>query len=157
MIPPRNRALALLAAVFAMGLLLGGASLMFATKAGKADFMWKGERRGGGPGSGGQAGWLSRELDLDAETREKVDTIYRRGAAGMDSIHARIRPQMDSLYETIRPDVEARRQQTRTEIRALLSPPHQEKYDSIIRAMDENRRRMREQSLQRGGGGRGPR
>jgi hypothetical protein len=147
MIPPRNRAFALLAAAFALGLLLGGASLMMATRAGKADFMWQGQRRGG---PGGQSGWLARELELDAATRERVDTVYCRAAVVMDSIQARIRPAMDSLFETIRPDVEARRQLTRTEIRALLSPPQQEKYDSINRANDENRRRMREQGPNRG-------
>ena len=159
MIPPRNRAFALLAAAFALGLLLGGASLMMATRAGKADFVWQGQRRGGpGGGPGGQSGWLARELELDAATREKVDTVYCRAAIAMDSMQRRIRPAMDSLFETIRPDVEARRQLTRTEIRALLSPPQQEKYDSINKANDDNRRRMREQGQNRGPcGNRGPR
>ena len=158
MIPPRNRAFALLAAVFAAGLLIGGVALMVAAKSGKADFVWQGARRGqGGPGGGGQGGWLARELDLDAATRENVDTIYCRAAVAMESIQVRIRPELDSLFETIRPDVEARRQQTRAEIRALLAPPQQEKYDSINRAMDEGRRRMRENPTRDRGCGRGQR
>ena len=148
MIPPRNRAVALLLASFSLGLLLGGVSLVLATKAGKADFVWHGGRRGGPGGSGGMSGgraaWLQRELDLDAATRDSLDVLYRRGAVVMDSIGARIRPEIDSLFEIIRPDVDARRQQTRTEIRALLTPSQRERYDSIVRADDDNRRHMRE-------------
>jgi hypothetical protein len=147
-----------------MGLLVGGAALVSATRAGKADFVWHTtDRRGpGGPGGAGGQGSqgmrLARELELDAATREQVDTIYCRAAVVMESIQVRIRPQIDSLFEIIRPDVEARRQQTRAEIRALLTPPQQEKYDSINNAMDEQRRRMREQGQNRGGGcGRGSR
>jgi hypothetical protein len=40
MIRPRSRAIVLLIAAFSMGLLLGGASLLMATKAGKASMPW---------------------------------------------------------------------------------------------------------------------
>lgn len=159
MIRPRNRAFVLLAAAFSIGLLLGGTILMAATRAGKADFLWRGEHRetrGGGPG-GGPAAWIARELELTAATRDSADSIYRRMAEEMDSLRARIRPQVDSLYEIIRPDVEARRQHMRTEIRALLTPPQREKYDSIVTKDDENRRRMREQGSRFDGGRRGSR
>ncbi len=159
MIRSRNRAFVLLAAAFSIGLLVGGTILMAATRAGKADFLWRGERRdmrGGGP-TGGPAAWIARELDLTTATRDSADAIYRRMAVEMDSLRARIRPQVDSLYEIIRPDVEARRQQMRTEIRALLTPPQREKYDSIVTKDDENRRRMREQGSPFDGGRRGSR
>lgn len=149
MIPPRNRAVALLLASFSLGLLLGGVSLVLATKAGKADFAWHGGRRGGGM-MGGRAAWLQREIGFDAATKDSIDAIYRRGTVVIDSIGAQIRPQVDSLFEIIRPAVEARRQQSRTEIRALLTAPQRERYDSIVRADDENRRRMREQGRNRG-------
>lgn len=156
MIPPRNRAVALLLAAFSLGLLLGGVSLVLATKAGKAEFVWDGGRRGG-PGhpggmSGGRAARLQRQIGFSATTKDSIDAIYQRGSVVIDSIGAKIRPQVDSLFEIIRPAVEARRQQSRTEIRALLTAPQRERYDSIVRADDENRRRMREQ-----GRGRGPR
>lgn len=160
MIRSRNRAFLLLAAAFSIGLLLGGMILMAATRAGKADFLWRGghrDMRGGGSGVSGPAAWIARELDLTAATRDSADAIYRRMAVEMDSLRARIRPQVDSLYEIIRPDVEARRQQMRTEIRALLTPPQREKYDAIVTKDDENRRRMREQGPRFDGGGRGSR
>ncbi len=131
---------------------------MAATRAGKADFLWRGDRREARSGaSGGPAAWIARELDLTAATRDSADAIYRRMAVEMDSLRARIRPQVDSLYEVIRPEVESRRQQMRTEIRALLTQPQREKYDSIVTKDDENRRRMREQSPRSDGGGRGTR
>ncbi len=162
MIRSRGRAFVLLAAAFLIGLLLGGVALMAATRAGKADFLWRGDHRsmrGSGNGSGvsGPAAWIARELDLTAATRDSADAIYRRMSVEMDSLRARIRPQVDSLYEIIRPDVEARRQQMRTEIRALLTQPQREKYDAIVAKDDENRRRMREQGPRFDGGGRGSR
>ncbi|MEO5825400.1 MAG: hypothetical protein ABIR59_05885 [Gemmatimonadales bacterium] len=160
MIRSRNRAFVLLAAAFSIGLLMGGMVLMAATRAGKADILWRGDHRsmrGAGSGAGGPATWIARELDLTAATRDSADAIYRRMAVEMDSLRARIRPQVDSLYEIIRPDVEARRLQMRTEIRALLTPPQREKYDSIVTKDDDNRRRMREQGQRFNGGGRGTR
>ena len=54
-------------------------------------------------------------------------------------------PRIDSLFQAIRPAVETRRDQTRTEIRALLTPPEQQRYDSMNRADDEQRKKMRDQ------------
>lgn len=140
MITSRTRAVVLLGASFLLGLAAGGAGVAMAARSGKVDL----ERRGpGGPG-GPRVGWMG-VLDLSVEVRDSVQAIYRLRECGMDSVFKRIRPQTDSLFEIIRSDVEARRELTRSHVRALLSPPQKERYDSIVRSDDENRRQQREQ------------
>lgn len=142
----RTRAMVLLGAAFALGLVAGGAGMAVAARSGKVEI----ERRapqGRGPG------WM-RELKLSDEQRDTITAIYRRDEAGIDSIMRSIRPQTDSLFDLIRPDVDARRAETRREVRALLTPPQQERYDSMVQAYDEQRRKMREQSRSGPGGSR---
>ncbi len=145
MITSRTRAVVLLGAAFALGLAAGGAGMAMATRSGKVEL----DRRGNGGRNGGSAGWM-RELDLSDTQRDSVDSLYRQGYKGMDSIIRRIRPQTDSLFATIRPDLDARRALTRDEVRKLLTAPQLERYDSMVRASDEQRRRSWDQ---RGSGG----
>jgi hypothetical protein len=65
-----------------------------------------------------------------------------------------IRPQTDSLYDLIRPEVDARRAETRREVRSLLTPIQQERYDSMVQAYDAERQKMRDQSRSGQGGSR---
>lgn len=147
----RTRAMGLLLAAFVVGIVVGVAGLTLAVRAGKTDFTGRGP--GGGRG-GGQGAWVAKELDVAADRRDSVIARYKRGSAAIDSIvRGNIGGQMDSLWESIRPAVEARRVQTRTEVRALLTPPQQERYDSMNHAIDENRKKLRAQSP---GGLRGP-
>ncbi|MEP6590226.1 MAG: hypothetical protein ABJC19_03495 [Gemmatimonadota bacterium] len=156
--PSRNRAMALLFAAFMAGTVVGVVGLTAAFRAGKADFVWRGaagSRGPGGPQGTGQGARVAKELAVSADHRDSIVAIYKRGGAAMDSIvRNAIAPQMDSLWESIRPMVDARRQQTRVEVRALLTPPQQERYDSMNKASDENRKKMRDQSR---GGPRGSR
>jgi hypothetical protein len=132
------------------------AGLTVAFRAGKADFIWRGPGGGRGPngGPGGYAAWVAKELDASAEQRDSIAAIIKRGTAAMDTVRRTIGPQVDSLFESIRPAVETARQQARTEIRALLTPPQQQRYDSMMQAQDETRKTMRDQYR---GGPRGPR
>lgn len=139
MITSRTRAVVLLGAAFLLGLTAGGAGIAMAARSGKVHL----DGRGPGDRGDSRGGWMS-ELDLSTEQRDSVQAAYRLRECGMDSVFKRIRPQTDSLYETIRADVEARRELTRNHIRALLAPTQQERYDSIVRSDDENRRRQRD-------------
>lgn len=153
----RTRAVVLLLAAFAVGIVVGVVGLTAAFRAGKADFIWHGSSGGHGMGGGpgGQGAWVARQLDVAADRRDSIVAIYKRGSAAIDSmVRGNIGAQMDSLWESIRPAVETRRQQTRTEVRLLLTPPQQVRYDSMNQALDANRKKMREQSR---GGLRGPR
>lgn len=155
----RTRAQLLLLVAFVVGVVVGGVGLTMAFRAGKADFLGRGpggSGRSGGPGGGsvGFATWVAKGLDASVEQRDSIIAIFERGTAAMDTIRGRIRPQVDSLVESIRPAVETVRQRSRTEVRALLTPPQQTRYDSMNQAMDENRRKMHAQVR---GGARVPR
>lgn len=154
----RTRAMLLLLAAFAVGIVVGVAGLTSAFRAGKADFVWRGMGGGRGMGagpSGGPGAWVAKELAVTRDKRDSVVAIYKRGSAAIDSIvRGNIGARMDSLWESTRPAVEARRSQTRAEVRALLTRPQQERYDSMNHSIDENRTKMHSQSR---GGPRGSR
>lgn len=157
----RTRAMVLLMAAFGVGVVAGGAGLTSAIRNGKADFVFPSGRSPGSNGQGRQD-WTKR-FGLEGELRDTVMAISRRGECGIDSIvRDAMGATMDSLWEAVRPAVETRRAQTRTEIRALFSAEQQVRYDSLTKANDENRRKMREQGRtgpcgQDGRGGGGPR
>jgi hypothetical protein len=154
----------LLGLAFALGLVVGGASLAMAARSGNATWIWRGGR-GAGRG-GGYGASLDRRLrlNLDSARKDTITAIACRGMTAMDSLRQQLRPSMDSLFQRIRPAIETRRAQTRTEIRALLTPAEQERYDSMNRADDDQRKKMRDQGPPGGGGpctgspgGQGPR
>ena len=164
MIPSRARAMTLLGLAFALGLVVGGASLAMAARSGKAPWLARGGR--------GAGSWqrLRRQPGSQAAARtsiqarkDSITAIACRGMAVMDSLRQQLRPSMDSLFQQIRPAIETRREQTRTEIRMLLTPPEQERYDSMNRADDDQRKKVRDQGPPGGGGpctspgGQGPR
>ncbi len=130
MTAPRAKALGLLAITFALGITAGAVGMAAAARSGKVSIEGKDMR----PQS-----WID-ELHIDAGLRDSVQAIYKEGEEAMDEIRHRIAPQVDSLYQIIRPDVDARRAQTRAEVRALLSPPIRERYDSMVQAADKRRR-----------------
>jgi len=152
-IASRTRAVTLLGLAFALGLIVGGASLAMAARSGKAGWIWRG--RGPGRPNGSYGANLDRRLhlNLDPAKRDSITAIACRGMASMDSLRSPLRQPIDSLFQTIRPAIETRRQQTRTEIRALLAPAEQERYDSMNRADDEGRQKLRDQGPPGGGGG----
>ncbi|HEY2805064.1 MAG TPA: hypothetical protein VGI92_04315 [Gemmatimonadales bacterium] len=153
----------LLGLAFALGLVVGGASLAMAARSGKAPWILRGNR-GIGRGNGYGASLDRRlQLNLDLSKRDSITAIACRGMVVMDSLRQQLRPSMDSLFQQIRPAIETRRAQTRTEVRMLLTPAEQVRYDSMNRADDDQRRKMRDQGPPGGGGpctspgGQGPR
>lgn len=163
MIASRTRAMTLLALAFALGLVVGGASLAMAARKGKATWLWRNNRasvRAAGYGVN-----LDRrlKLNLDPAKRDSITAVACQGMAAMDSLRQQLRSPMESLFQQIRPAIETRREQTRSEIRRLLTPTGQERYDSMNRADDEQRKKARDQGPPGGGpctgssGGQGPR
>ena len=141
--------MALLGTAFALGLIVGGASLAMAARAGNATWIW----RGRGPRT--TAGYGIRidralKLNLDAARRDSITAIWERQRHDVDSLQRTIAPQVDSLFQIIRPAIETRRSETRSAIRALLTAPQQTKYDSMNTADDAQRRKMHDQAV-RGG------
>ena len=169
MMASRTRAMTMLGLAFTLGLIVGGGVVVQLVRTGNASWIW----RGRSPGRSGSSSYglsLDRRLDLklDQTKRDSISAIACKGLAAMDSIRIPlrqpmdslsklIRPAIDSLFQTISPAVETRRGQTRTEIRSLLTPPQQERYDSMNRADDEQRKKWRGQGgpPQGGGGGGG--
>ena len=166
MIASRSRAMTLLGLAFLLGIIVGGGVIVQAVRSGNASWIWRG--RGPGRSNGGFLAVDRLHLKLDQPKRDSIMAISCRGMAAIDtilqsirgerdSLNQRIRPKLDSLFQTIRPAIETRRRQTRTEIRALLTPPQQERYDSLNRGDDEQRKKARDQggngSPPNGGGG----
>jgi len=160
----------LLAIAFALGLVVGGASLAMAARSGKASWILRGHGAGPSRQAASYGARLQRVLKvpLDSVQRDSITAVWCRGRAAVDSIQQQIRQPMESLFEQIRPSIETRRQQTRTEIRALLSGAARDRYDSLNRAEDDQRRKARDQGGPPpggppqagpcpGGGGPGPR
>ena len=121
---PRSRlgAVALLGAAMAFGALVGGIAVSAA------------EHRGTGPGNHnhGRDGYVARlteELTLDSEQQESVRAVLNRHKPVMDSMWQEVRPRFDSVRTIIR-----------GEIRSLLSPEQQGKYQQLIERREREQR-----------------
>jgi len=73
---------------------------------------------------------LSKKLSLDAEQKSKLQTIFETR-----------RPQMLALRDEIRPKFEALRDSTRAEIRKILNPEQQVKFEELSKKWDEKKKR----------------
>ncbi len=74
-----------------------------------------------GRGADGYAGYLTRELQLTAPQRDTVVAIVRRHRSEMRAVYAQIRPQMDSVRARVADD-----------IRRILTPEQQTKYQQLL-------------------------
>jgi hypothetical protein len=112
-------AAALLAAAFALGLVVGawGHALLHHPH---------GPR--GRPDPEAVIGRLSRELDLSVVQRDSVRAILSRH-----------RPQMDSLWQEFNPRFRQLQQQVNTEIAAQLEPGQQRKFEELARRLERMR------------------
>jgi hypothetical protein len=111
----------LLALVFALGALVGGAATMLADRT-----------RHGGDRLGERPSFvqiLREELTLTADQEQRVTGILDRH-----------QPAMDSIWGLVRPQFEAERQTVRDEIRALLEPDQLKKYEVLVAHRDSVRR-----------------
>lgn len=141
MITSRARAFTLLGGAFIVGL-AAGAVLM-------ATFGKDGKRPGNRPECAvrnGRVCFWAEQLQLTKDQQDSLVAVYHVGEVQLDSLQKLIRPPMDSIYQTIRPRVDSVRSSIREMVRPLLTPVQREKYDSISRAMDENRRRDRDRN-----------
>ena len=111
----------LLILAFALGALAGGAATMVADRDGHRP------RDPYSPQSFAQR--LAGELTLSPAQEQQVLTILERHQPAMDSIWRQVRVQFDS-----------ERQEVRREIRALLAPDQEQKYDAMLARLDSLRR-----------------
>ncbi len=117
----RLAASGLLALVFALGALAGGAATML------ADRTRHGPDRFGDHPSFVQ--FLKDELALSPDQEQRVEAVLDHH-----------QPAMDSIWGTVRPQFEAERQNVRQEIRALLDPDQLKKYEILVARRDSLRR-----------------
>lgn len=81
---------------------------------------------------------LKRDLNLSAEQVTAIEKVLETSGT-----------EMQKLYDSFRPQVEASRMSTRQQIRALLTPEQQKKYDQITQEWDRRREQDRRGSQQR--------
>jgi Spy/CpxP family protein refolding chaperone len=77
-----------------------------------------GEGRGGAPPPGRLVERLSRDLELTADQKTKIEAIL-----------ASRRPRLDALQQDARANFDAEQQGLRDEIRTVLTPDQQKKFD----------------------------
>lgn len=73
---------------------------------------------------------FSKELDLSSEQKQKVSAIFES-----------TRERLDALGTQTRPKFEALKAQADAEIRVLLSPEQQSKFDELQKKWEKKRRR----------------
>ena len=83
-----------------------------------------GGRMGGGPPSGRLVERLSRDLELTSDQRTKIEGV----------LTAR-RPRLDTLQQEVRSKFDAEQESLRNEIRAILTPDQQKKFDEREKEM----------------------
>jgi hypothetical protein len=133
---------ALLAAVFAAGLVVGAAA--FATRGDKVVTRERsaGEREGRRerPRERSYIGWLEAELALAPAQRDTVERILDGYQGAMQEIWTEVRPRMDSI-----------RLEIRGEIMAVLDSTQQERFLVLAARSDSNRRAERDRDSIRNG------
>lgn len=125
MIRSRSGAIALLFAVFALGLVAGGVGIRM------------GDRSRAAPSrhpTGREAYFarLTTELDLSASQQDSIRAIVGRNGPAMDSMWQEIRPRFDSVRTAMR-----------AEIRAQLTPGQQQKYTEMLERREREYRARR--------------
>ena len=71
--------------------------------------------------------YLSHELNLDSQQTQQVSQIIDASSKKFDDLRAQARPQFDAL-----------RQQTDAQIRQVLRPDQEQKFDDVIRRWRQN-------------------
>jgi len=119
----RGVAAALLAAAFAVGILVGAGGTLL------ADWNEGPDRRE----SRGPRGYLQRlthVLELDSAQRDTVQAILDRHKPALDSLRREMEPRFETLQQSIRSD-----------IRSRLNPDQQRKFNDMTRRSDSMRNR----------------
>jgi Spy/CpxP family protein refolding chaperone len=89
-----------------------------------------GSRRGGGPPPAVLVDRLARELDLTAEQRTKIEEVLTARRTRLETVQREVRERFDAEQRSLR-----------DEIRNLLTPDQQEKFDSNERQRGRSGRR----------------
>ena len=144
----------LLVIAFVVGAIVGAGGLGMAMRAGKADWVFHLGRATARPGVAPRedfAARVVRELQLVSPQKDSVTAIYRRALVAMDSINKASqrtsRPmwlKIDTLVQPFRASVDSSRNKMRQDIMATLTQPQQQVFDSLMKAIDEARRKRRE-------------
>ncbi len=120
MMPSRGRALVLLIAVFAAGVLAGaGASMLLGRRA---------PRRAPRHGPDEFIQYATKTLGLSPTQQDSVRAILTRRRSSMDSLWAEVGPRFETLQTSVRSD-----------IRAQLNPDQQRKFAEMNKRFDAAR------------------
>jgi Spy/CpxP family protein refolding chaperone len=121
------RAALLLGAVFAGGVVVGGAAALMAVRREQFHDPSAGHR-----GRGGEmyVRRLTGELDLSHQQQDSVRSILDRHRGEMDSIWHEVEPRFATLRSAIR-----------SEIQGVLTPEQRQRYGDLLQRMDSERRR----------------
>ena len=119
------KAVAGIVLVFFLGVLAGGVGV-YRFHRHRMDRFFRGEP---GAMSGFLVHRLSRDLDLDASQRERVESVSRRTQEEMREVRRQLRPRVEEILE-----------KGRTEIRAGLRPDQQARFDEIVAERRHRRR-----------------
>ncbi len=118
--PTSRKAVALLVAVFLLGLTLGG----FGT------YFWAEAIARGHHSKQHIVEELTRELALTPDQQKQLSQILDDTRARFEAIHEQMRPQYD-----------AEREEGRNRIRAILTADQRPKFEAFVRRLDEERKK----------------
>ncbi len=125
--PTNRRAIAWLLLVFALGIALGSVGTYVVT----TRMLW----HGGPPRNPATArahyiDLLNHELNLTQDQQKQIDAIITTVQSRYDAIHQSVLPQYEEARKT-----------GREQIRQLLTPDQQSKFDDFLRRMDEEHKK----------------
>jgi Spy/CpxP family protein refolding chaperone len=110
------------AVMFLLGAFITGGALGFA-----ADRVMSGERHREGRTSGGYRQRLAHQLDLNAQQQASIDSLIEQKHTQIVALYRPVKPQLDSLAVAARVISDS----TNAQIKRLLSPNQQEKFEKM--------------------------
>jgi Spy/CpxP family protein refolding chaperone len=124
--PASRKAIAWLALVFALGVALGVLGTYVVTT---RVFAHGPDENNPAAQRAQNRATMAREVDLTADQQKQVDAI-------LDSVLARY----NAIHQTVQPQYDQARQDGRAQIRQLLTPEQQPKFDDFLKRMDDERK-----------------
>lgn len=118
----------LLVAMALLGLIVGVGGTLVAAHEGVGRLHYHAERPPRGPNE--YLDRITRDLELTAAQRDSISGILERQRGDIDAIWREVRPRFDSLRTNVR-----------AEMRVLLNPDQQARFDEISRQNDQRRNR----------------
>lgn len=115
--------------VFVLGCALGALAMLWAGKQGWVHIRWSGEEEG--PPSAVR--WLTRELKLTPDQRQQLETVLEDTSR-----------QYFTLFQPVEQQYMEVRNRSRDRIRAFLTGEQREKFEELVRSIDQHEKEMRE-------------